>query len=692
MKTMTRILSVLLVVCMLLAVAACSKAPERPAVYTRADDEAVYQSVLAKYEELCAQAKAAATDDERFVLYAEAEAYLLDAAVMSPYTTQGGAYTMSRVAPKTIPFVKWGNDDDRLKGLVISNEFITKEERAELLDQWAKAVAGEGAYDPAAYLTGKGHTLVTDYMTTFSTAPVTLDWLNTSEQSDTEITVNTVDGLVEYDNLGNMQPALAESWEVSDDGLTYTFKIRDDAYWYTSEGKQYAKVTAEDFVNGFHHMLDAQAGLEWLVDGVIVGATKYYAEGGSWDEVGYKAAEGNKLVITLESPHSYFLTMLAYSCFLPLCTSFYESRGGVYGVEEYAKALEDTNKYTFGKSTDVASQVYCGPFLVQKLLSDSEIKLVKNAGYYKPESVKLTSITWVYDNGENPTQFYKDVLAGTYAGVTLNESTGLLKMAKDDGNFDKYSYVSDTTTTSYLIGLNLNRGTFALESGAVASPKNDAQKIDSYLALQNKDFRKALLLGVDRVKWNGVTRGADLAATNLRNMYTHPEFVKIANDVTASDGHKFAAGTQYGEIVQYFCDKIGAEVKVADGADGWFNAESAKKHLDKAVKDLGKSVTWPIQLDVVYYSASDSQVSQATAYKQLLEETLGSDHVKVNLVEATTSDDFYASGYRASTGEAGNFDVFYGSGWGPDFGDPCSYLDTFLGEGAGYMTKICGLF
>ena len=90
-------------------------------------------------------------------------------------------------------------------------------------------------------------------------------------------------------------------------------------------------------------------------------------------------------------------------------------------------------------------------------------------------------------------------------------------------------------------------------------------------------------------------------------------------------------------VTQEFCDKIGAEVKVADGADGWFNAESAKKHLDQAVKDLGKFVTWPIQLDVVYYSASDSQVSQATAYKQLLEETLGSDRVVVNLVEATTS-------------------------------------------------------
>ena len=62
------------------------------------------------------------------------------------------------------------------------------------------------------------------------------------------------------------------------------------------------------------------------------------------------------------------------------------------------------------------------------------------------------------------------------------------------------------------------------------------------------------------------------------------------------------------------------------------------------------------------------------------------------LIEATTSEDFYACGYRASNGAAGNFDMFYGSGWGPDYGDPSTYLDTFLGYGQGYMTKVIGLF
>ena len=665
----------------------------KPSTYVRGDDEEIYAKVLGGYEALLDKAKAAKTDSERFVIYAQAEAYLLDSAVMIPNTTQGGAYTISRIAPRTVPYVQWGNDDDRWKGMIITaDDFLTPAERNELLDIWAKAVKGEATYDPAAWLTSKGHKLTKDYRTTFSTAPVTLDTLNTSSQSDTEILVNCTDNLVQYNNLGQMIPALAESWEVSADGLTYTFHIRKGAWWSTSEGAKYAEVTAKDFEAGFHHMLDAAAGLEWLVEGVIEGVSEYLYEGGKWDAVGYKAVDANTLQVTLCAPTSYFMTMLTYSCFAPICESFYLAHGGVFGIEEYAAAYNDTNAYTYGKSTDVASQVYNGAFILQQLNDASIIKVVKNPNYYDHESVKLDSITWVYDNGENMAQFYKDVCDGVYAGCGLTSASGTLEWAKADGNFDKYNYVSDTTSTSYFGGLNLNRGTFALASGAVASPKTEEQKIDTETAMMNKNFRKAVAYAWDKATQNAVSRGADLATTNLRNMYTHPEFVQLSEDVTDASGKKFVAGTMYGEIVQYYLDKMGSPVQVADGIDGWYHPAEAKRHLELAKKELGNTVKWPITIDVVYYSANQTQIAQAQAYKQSIEGTLGAENVTVNLVEATTSADFYASGYRASNGEAGNFDMFYGSGWGPDFGDPCTYLDTFRGNGAGYMTKVIGLF
>ena len=660
--------------------------------YVRGDDEEIYEGALGEYEALMAAAKAADNNNDRFVLYAQAEAYLLDSAVMIPTTTQGGAYQISRIAPRTIPYVQWGNDDDRLFGMVVTaDDFLTPEERDDLFELWGKAVAGEGTYDPAAYLTEKGHTLATEYKTTFSTAPVTIDWLNTSSQSDTEITVNCVDGLVQYDNLNVMQPAMAESWDISDDGLTYTFHIREGAKWYTSEGTEYADVTANDFVAGFHHMLDTAAGLEWLVEGVVAGASEYLA-GGSFDDVGYKAIDEKTLEITLEADTPYFMTMLTYSCFLPICEPFYLAHGGVYGAEEYQAAFADTNAYTFGKSEDVASQVYSGPFLLQKLQKDSEIVVVKNPNYYNADKVTLDKITWIADAGENPDAYYNDTVAGVYAAVALRESNGTMAKAKEDGNFEKYAYVTETTSTSYFGGLNLNRGTFALEAGTVASTKDEQQKADTVTALNNKNFRKALQHAFDKGAQNAVINGEDLKYANLRNMYTHPEFVSITADTTDADGHTFPAGTFYGEMVQYYCDKIGCKVQVADQIDGWFNPEAAKEYLEAAKAELGDLVSYPIQIDVVYFSANDNITAQAEVYKQVIESTLGAENVQVNLVEATTREDYYASGYRASNGEAGNFDMFYGSGWGPDFGDPCTYLDTFAGEGAGYMTKVIGLF
>ena len=123
--------------------------------------------------------------------------------------------------------------------------------------------------------------------------------------------------------------------------------------------------------------------------------------------------------------------------------------------------------------------------------------------------------------------------------------------------------------------------------------------------------------------------------------------------------------------------------------NGWYNAEKAQAYLAKAKEELGDSVSYPITIDIVYYSPNATQTAQINAVKQVIEGALGAENVVINMIEATTSEDFYASGYRATSGVAGNFDFFYGSGWGPDFGDPCTYLDTFGVNG--YMLKVIGV-
>ena len=77
------------------------------------------------------------------------------------------------------------------------------------------------------------------YSYVFASNPDTLDYITSTRGSTSSITTNLIDGLLENDKYGNLVPSMAESWTVSKDGLTYTYKIRQGVKWYTSEGEEY---------------------------------------------------------------------------------------------------------------------------------------------------------------------------------------------------------------------------------------------------------------------------------------------------------------------------------------------------------------------------------------------------------------------------------------------------------------------
>ena len=77
-----------------------------------------------------------------------------------------------------------------------------------------------------------------------------MNYLLENRATTGDVATNLVDGLMENDQYGNYIPSLAEDWTVSQDGLTYTYKLRKGVKWYTSEGEEYAEVTAHDFVTG----------------------------------------------------------------------------------------------------------------------------------------------------------------------------------------------------------------------------------------------------------------------------------------------------------------------------------------------------------------------------------------------------------------------------------------------------------
>lgn len=705
---MRKCMALLLAAVMLVGLTACGR---KQPVGTEGDgaeryDErsaAIYDENLGDFYAAYQEALAAEDVSERYARMAVAEAKLLGSAVMLPMTCGGGSYTISRVAPYTAPYALWGNDGDRLHSILVTTQPITADHVEQMKAQWAQR-KGTGTYKSWAkrFLTQQGYTLQDSHRMSYSSDPKTWDTLATSRASDFDVVANTYEGLYQYDCEGVLQPALAERYEVTenDDGtVSYTFKLRQGLKWVDSQGREVAPVRADDFVAGLQHMMDASGGLEYLVEGVIQGASEYISgETTDFSQVGVKAVDDTTLVYTLTEDHPYFMTMLGYGVFAPMSRSYYLSKGGQFGADFDDSAAS----YAYGKGPD--SIAYCGAYLVTNATAENTIVFSANPAYWNADEVDIKTIIWRYNDGKDALKAYNDTLSGTIDGTGLNASS--ITKAKADGNFDRFAYVSNRNATTYFAFYNLDRkATANFNDGSAASNKTESQIQRASEALRNIHFRRALSFAVDRSAYNAQVTGEDLKDTALRNSFIPGNFVSLPEETSLMIGQEektYPAGTYYGQILQDQLTADGLTIRVwdpeaeaglgsSDGFDGWYDPEAAVRELELASKELGISASDPIYIDLPYFSGSDAQTNRANAYKQSIERILGGV-VRVDLIACPDNDQVSYAGYYIGLGSEANYDVYDRSGWGPDYGDPQTYLSALLPGYEGYMTRMLGIF
>lgn len=667
----------------------------------------LYDLNLGEFWDVYQEALAEENVSVKYAKEAIAEAKLMEAAVMLPTSSRGGNYAISNIATRSLNTTLWGNDEDRLYSAIICVEPIKNTDQDALKAIWGESI-GTGTYQQKAkdYLTEHGYTLKDTYnYGAYSSDAATWDVLATSKEADSEKIVLTYDGLLEYDCENVQQPALAESYEVSDDGLTWTFHIREGVKWVDSQGREVADVCADDWVAGMQHMMDAMGGLEYLVgaDGAhIVNADAYInGEITDFSEVGVTAEDEHTLVYTLDSPAPYFDTMLGYGCFAPMSRTYYESQGGKFGAADYDPAA---SSYVYG--TDPDHIAYCGPYLVTNFTAGSTIVYKMNESYWNTDKVNIKTLTWKFNDGSDALKQYNGFMAGELDGCGLNASA--LVQAKEDGMFDDYHYVSATNATSFMGFLNINRGGFANfnDDSAVVSPQTEEDAARTKEAMNNIHFRRAFCFSVDRAAYNAQSVGEDLKLNSLRNSYVPGNFVTLIEDVTVEingSSKTYPAGTFYGQIMQDQIDADGFPVKVwdaqeltGDGFDGWYNPSNAAAELSTAIEELAAlgvviDEQNPIYIDLPYPSNSEVYTNRANVIKQSVESVLGGK-VIVNLTECVDYDQWYGTGYDTTYGYEANYDMYDLSGWGPDYGDPQTYLNTFAPEYAGYMIKCLGIY
>jgi len=476
----------------------------------------------------------------------------------------------------------------------------------------------------------------------YETDPDNLNYLTTNKAATANITSNVVDGLLENDRYGNFVPSMAEDWSVSKDGLTYTYTIRKDAKWYTSEGEEYAAVKAQDFVTGLKYAADKKSDGLYLVQESIKGLDAYVkGEITDFSQVGIKALDDYTVQYTLNKPESFWNSKTTMGVLAPVNEEFLNSKGD-----------------DFAKGTDPSSILYNGPFLLKSIVAKSSVEFEKNPNYWDKENVHIGKVKLSYWDGQDtnkPTEAFKD---GSFTMARLFPTSA--SYPETEKAFKDNIVYTQQDSTTFLVGINIDR-----QSYQHTSKTADEQKTSTKKALLNKDFRQALAFGFDRTAYASQVNGASGATKLLRNLFVPPTFVQ-------------ADGKNFGELVKEKLVTYGDEwsnVNLDDAQDGLYNPEKAKAEFAKAKTALqAEGVKFPIHLDMPVDQTNTTKVQRVQSLKQSLEATLGTDNVVVD-IQQLQKDDVLNITYFAETAAGEDWDISDNVGWSPDFADPSTYLD-----------------
>lgn len=492
--------------------------------------------------------------------------------------------------------------------------------------------------------TGSKETKEAVYRTLYSGEVTTLNYLVTASENEFKVGANVIDTLVEYDNLGNIHPSLATSWDMSTDGLTYTFKIREDQKWYDYQGNAVADVTAHDFVSAAKYLLTPEYESQTAQNlfGIIKNAEEYYmsqivddpnteeVEGNGltidFSEVGVKAEDDYTLVYTLSEPTPYFLSSLTYVCYMPA----------------YGPLLEDLGA---DFATDNSKMYYNGAYILSEFYAQEKRVYSKNKNNWDADKVYITKIEERY-NAESTTLAPIMVESGEidYAEINSDIVDSWLKDSKKSEMVSKSRVKVDY---AYFYGFN-----FDPQFDAVYEPENWK------LAVNNENFRQALKAGFNRLKVLSVSE-PNTPEVRINNTITPTKFVSYeAKDYTS-----------FGEL---------AAISTGDS----YNEAAALSYKEAAMRELtAQGATFPVKILMSYNPTITNWDKECIVAEQQLETLLGTDFIDI-IVEAGPSTNFLSEVRRS-----GKY-AFMMCNWGADYADPQTWTDPFTaGNSYNFMYK-----
>lgn len=302
-----------------------------------------------------------------------------------------------------------------------------------------------------------------------------LNQVTTTDGISFDILNNVMEGLYRLDADNNPQPAMAESVDISDDELTYTFHLRDGIKWSNGE-----EVTAHDFVFSWLRALhpDTAGSYSFIISDYIKGAEAYANGEATEEEVGIKALNDKTLIVELNDPTPFFLGLTAFATYFPLNEDFINEVGDQFAL-------------------DHESILYNGPFVLTEYDQAVGVKMEKNEHYWDIENVEVDEISMrVIKEKSTELNLYE---SGELDSITLSSN--------DVDEFrDSEEYGTVTEFTSWYLQFNLGKEPF-----------------------DNFNIRKAFQLAYD----------PKLLATNVLNNGSEPAYSLLPPGMHGVDGQPF---------------------------------------------------------------------------------------------------------------------------------------------------------
>lgn len=505
------------------------------------------------------------------------------------------------------------------------------------------------------------------YRSLYSSEVTTMNYLVSSTTYELVVGANTMDSLVENDTYGNILPCGAESWEVSEDGLTWTFHLRAGQYWYDADGNQKDPVTANDYVAAARYVCDSamDSNNSYLMDGWIVNAEEllnYTAaqlaspveqgteagedqdyvidangiiyEGTDWnketekydtwtevpavtpEDLGVEAVDDLTLVYHLVKARPYFLTALQFGTYWPAPASLLAELGDAYGLDNY-------------------SMWFNGAYILSEFKPQEKRIYTKNVNNWDAEHVYIERIEQIC-NTEAATLEPEMFLRGEVDGAGIGSDI----VADWMSDPEKSQMISTTRVTgdySYFFGFN-----FEPKFDAEYEPENWV------IAVNNENFRKAVFHGIDRDGYIAAKYPGDDPSIHKINTVTPKGF-------SVNEGKDYVF---YGGLAKY-----------TEGES--FDPELAVQFRDAAKAELeAAGCKFPIKVPVNYNTNSTTWANCTVVLEQQLEELLGADFIDIIVVPYSGSD------FLNATRRNGNY-ALQELNWGADFMDPETWADPF---------------